>query len=93
MTDTSNYAWTIPKDTAVGVEQEVFLKLCGQSSMLAAEVFDNTSPLQISRQPSPAWSERPFLARENGNRLSGVGLKNPETAHSFEDTSAASVYL
>lgn len=93
MTDTSNYAWTIPKDTAVGVEQEVFLKLCGQSSMLAAEVFDNTSPLQISRQPSPVRSESPFLVRKKRSRLSGLGLKNPETAHSFEDTSAGSVYL
>ena len=42
MPDKTNYAWAIPKDAPVSVEQQIFLRLCGQSSMLLGEVFDNT---------------------------------------------------
>ena len=45
MPDKTNYAWAIPKDAPVSVEQQIFLRLCGQSSMLLGEVFDNTIPL------------------------------------------------
>lgn len=45
MSDKSNYAWAISKEAPVSAEQQIFLRLCGQSSMLLGEVFDNTIPL------------------------------------------------